>query len=138
MILDQRGATMYPVAVVDVPDRPHQALLCAMNMPADHAVHPTAPGRLEHGPIIEVAEVLDRPLHAVFQIGRKRTGAIASTVETAAVPVVDAERHGISLTGLPQPRTGERAVELMTVNDQHAATFQSPMNQFVAFRRHPE
>jgi hypothetical protein len=88
MVLDQRGAVMNPIAVVDVPDGADQPLLGAMDMSADHTVDAMMPRGLEHRPIVEVAEELDRPPDAVFQVGGKGTGPVGGLTQIGAVPAV--------------------------------------------------
>src|SRR5713101_1473206 len=70
VVFHQRGATLHPIAVVDVPDGADQALLDSMGMAANHPVGFVLTGALEHRSLIHLgsAEILDRACKRTFEV----------------------------------------------------------------------
>src|SRR5216683_2228291 len=73
LVLDQRGAALHPVTVVDVPDGADEPLLSAVDMSADEAVGALLPHGLEDRTIVKVGQVLNYFLHPLPQISRQQT-----------------------------------------------------------------
>ena len=72
-VFRDRGTTLHPVAVIDVPDRSDAPLFRAMDVAADYSVDLVAAGGLGHGAIAEIGQILDRLFDPAFEIRGKRT-----------------------------------------------------------------
>ena len=101
-VFDQRGATLDPIAGIQIDNVTDYLDLSAMDMAANHSVNVVLSRRL-HDRLLVVAHVLNRRLGFVFQIGRQRP-----IPETKAAP--DAVEMDIEVQD-PIVKPGADAVE---------------------------
>ena len=121
-VFDERRAAFDPVAVVAVEDAVDGPHLGGVDVAADDAVG-AQPSRLGDDGGLEAADVFDRLLDLVLEVGRQRPVA---EPQLAADPVeggVDGQRRRIGpVAGKGQPfGVPDHAVELVAVQDQQAA-----------------
>src|ERR1700683_2592004 len=63
VLLDQCGAALHPIAIVDVKDRTDHAMVGFVSMPADDAIDLEPARSFEHAAIFEIDHVMDRVLN---------------------------------------------------------------------------
>ncbi len=138
-MLDQGRAAFDPVAVVAVEDALDRAHLGGVNVAAHHAVG-APPSRLGDDGGLEAADVFDRLLDLVLEVGRQRPVAEPQLAPDPVDGGVDGKRRLVGPVADEGQPTGvaHHAVELVAVQDQQAASIGGDMDGLVLDDDAPE